>query len=188
MNIGVAGYMGAGKSTLTHFLADGSGVIINADIEAKRMMNKRDDLKVALAKAFGDAVISDGAVSFELLGQKAFVSADSLATLNAIIHPPLLELLHKQMSDVNADIVIVDAALISYWKIEHWFNELIWVKAPTDLRLQRLGKRYALPVAEIERRMRMQTDLFAEPKGLPWTIISNAGEVDALRNFWKKYC
>jgi dephospho-CoA kinase len=185
--IGIAGYMGSGKTTCAALLGHRGWEIIDADAVAKDLMNHDPGLQQRIGAAFGAEVLVDGALSFALLGKKAFASIPSLAALNAIVHPPLLDKLRSLLTAEGGAVRVLDAALISFWKIESWFDRLCWITASRQLRLGRLAATLPLAPAEIERRMSLQESLFAEPTGQPWDILENGADPDAFVQAVKRH-
>ena len=173
--IGIAGYMGAGKSTCARSFASDGALIIDADAEAKRLMAGSPAIHAALRAAFGEAVVgADGAVRSDLLGPAAFESVDTLLTLNGITHPPLVERLDAIVSGCKKTLCILDAALIPLLGIESWFDLCVWVHAPFETRLKRLAaKRPDVGEAELVKRMRMQEAVMSAPRGGDWVKVKD---------------
>lgn len=178
--VGVAGYMGAGKSTFARSFARHGFNIIDADAEAKQMMDTGLNIQHALSKTFGDTVVKQGKVDFKQLGTIVFENRRNLQRLNAIVHPQLRERLQQRMQSPAAGRLVMDAALIPLWHTEEWFEKLFWIRAPASIRLARLSKKLNLDASQIERRMQLQEQLFPEPAGSSWKIIDNHGLLDEL--------
>jgi dephospho-CoA kinase len=86
--IGVAGYMGSGKSTCAAYLSRESGSVIDADSLAKDMMNSSPAIKKRLSESFGNGVVVESRIQFDFLGGVVFSSLQNLKELNSIVHPP----------------------------------------------------------------------------------------------------
>ena len=181
MRIGVAGYMGAGKSECARLICTEGGVVIDADAEAKGLMNRDAAIRQRLVAAFGDEVISGRGVNFGALGRGAFESRGCLERLNWIVHPPLLEHLAGLVHEDGEHRRILDAALIPYWGIEHWFDLLVWVSCSGEIRKQRMGNKANLSRAAIERRMALQEKLMSAPSAGPWIRVANEGSLADLK-------
>jgi dephospho-CoA kinase len=177
--IGVAGYMGAGKSVVSAGLARGGAKLIAADRVAKELMTTDRATLDGLREAFGEEIVPDG-VSFRRLGARVFASRSDLDTLNAIVHPPLLTRLRGLLEAAGSKRCVLDAALIPYWGIEDWFDLRIWVAASFKTRVRRLMERDGGRREDVERRVGMQQQLFAEPTGDRWTVVNNEGSVAEL--------
>jgi dephospho-CoA kinase len=186
LKIGIAGYMGAGKSSCIKFLEMPSMISLNADQIAKSLMQQSTGIKQELRKSFGAQVCSDQSIDFGLLGSIVFNSPPALNRLNAIVHPPLLQHVHHLMTkstDPAIRFVLLDAALIPLWNIESWFDVLIWVDACSEVRLKRLIERSGdvLSEKELMKRMVEQELLFKKSIAYEWVDILNNGTEDELK-------
>lgn len=179
--IGVAGYMGAGKSTVAALIAEKGYALIDADARAKEIMGRNRRIKAALAGEFGAAVLERGRLSYAKLGKLAFSSARAVRRLNRIVHPAVVAGLRRMIVEGSAGPVVLDAALIPLWRIESWFDVLVWVRAPARTRFERLLAGTTLGREELKRRMDIQEELFDEPGGLPWRMVDNTGSANDLR-------
>jgi dephospho-CoA kinase len=177
---GVAGFMGAGKSTFARSFTQHGFTVIDADAEAKQLMDACAIIQRDLSRAFGDAVIRQGKVDFKKLGAIAFENGENLQRLNAIVHLPLKEKLGERIKAFGAGRMIMDAALIPLWHTEDWFDTLFWIRTPASIRIARLSAKLNLDPLLIEQRMRMQEKLFPEPSKSPWKIIDNNGSLEEL--------
>ncbi len=180
--VGIAGYMGAGKSTAARLLAQGGGTIIDADRAAKTLMQESLPIRSRLKETFGPGVLERGEIRFDLLGQAAFASETSILKLNEIVHPQLVNFLRKYLSEFHGKTLILDAALLPLWRLETLFDTCLWVHAPPELRVRRiLSRRSGLGEAEIRERMRLQEGVLPQPVSLnPWKIVNNVGSPEQL--------
>jgi dephospho-CoA kinase len=187
--IGIAGYMGAGKSTCARSFESENALVLDADAEAKRLMAQSRVIRDELRGAFGDAVIgADGGINAGALGRAAFESIDALLTLNGITHPPLAEHLERLIEGCKKPLCILDAALIPLLGIESWFDLCVWVDAPFKARLARLrALRADLPEPELAMRMRMQEAVMGVPKGGEWAAVADGECRGYIANALKKH-
>lgn len=179
--IGIAGYMGSGKSLACRFLADHGYEVIDADSEAKRLMNETAHIRERLAQEFGSDVVTDGTVNFKILGSLVFGSSSQLGTLNSIVHPALVEHLGTllERSGPHKKFVL-DAALIPQWGIGSWFDTLLWVHAHREIRMERLRKKLVVPEEKLKQRIALQEEALREPPEPPWRKISNETSPEAF--------
>ena len=180
--IGIAGYMGSGKTTCCRFLAGRERYhTVNGDLEAKELMNRSAAVRERLVADFGKEVVRNGTISFQKLGAIVFGDIEKLRRLNAIIHPLLLERLRKTIFMREGGIVVIDAALLPLWEIDHWFAVRFWIDASFATRLTRL--RHSLPETHeeaIRSRMLMQESLLAPPPADRWLSIPNEKEAEEM--------
>ena len=186
--LGIAGYMGSGKSTFAHVLSQKGYTVFDADSIAKKLMNTSQDIKEKLVTAFGHTVLSDNEIQFSVLGNICFSSETKLAALNEIVHPPLIEHLETIICNEHAGPCVLDAALIPLWSIAQWFDRLYWVHASREARLKRLSKKLAIPMPDLEKRMQQQEQLFQEPTGDTWTTLLNDGTVEEFQEKISTVC
>ena len=179
--IGIAGFMGSGKSTCARLLANGASQVIDADAVAKALMTGDKELQGRLIEAFGGSIIEGGAISFRRLGRIVFGAVNELVKLNAIVHPPLVERLQGLVCQSGSSRCILDAALIPLWGIERWFDACLWVHASAACRLKRLKEKYRdLDEEMLRNRMRLQEEVLSVPDRLPWIRVENEGSVEEL--------
>ena len=183
--LGVAGYMGAGKSTAARLLAPAAGqggqVIIDADKEAKLFMIADPAVRLKLVTEFGGSIIEKNGLSFSALGRIVFCSHEKLLKLNAIVHPPFVQHLCGLLQQCRSHTVVLDAALLPLWRIESLFDTCLWVHAPFETRLDRLLRsRSDLDESSLLNRMRRQEEILRIPEGLPWITVENRGSVEHL--------
>jgi dephospho-CoA kinase len=177
VRIGIAGYMGAGKSTCARLFEGRDAQVIDADAEAKSLMRRDRRLAGALREAFGESVIDDdGLPRFDELGRLAFGSVESLRTLNGVVHPPLAGHLERLVRGCESPVCLLDAALIPLWEgMEAWFDTCVWVDAPFETRLARLAARQGGGETEgLVCRMRLQEAILGVPTAPPWVVLPDS--------------
>jgi dephospho-CoA kinase len=141
--VGVTGGVASGKTTFVDVLAAGGGArVIDADRLGHAIL-RRGDVARALAAAFGDDVLDgQGAVQRDVLGPRAFATPESLAQLNAIVHPPLIAELDRILAAYTrtsyAGLVILDAALLVEWDGGDRCDEVVAVIARPETQVARL--------------------------------------------------
>lgn len=179
--------MGAGKTAAARLLSSTVGqngtppIIIDADIEAKMLMNTDLRIRELLVKAFGSSIIKKNGISFGTLGRIAFSSREHLLRLNTIVHPPLVKYLRGLLEAQNDRRFILDAAVLPLWKIEPLFDVCLWVHAPFEMRLNRLIQtRGDLDEHPLRERMRIQEECLPAPRCPPWRMILNDGSLERL--------
>jgi dephospho-CoA kinase len=181
MKIGVAGYMGSGKSTFARFIAGHGAKVVNADEVAKQIIRTRPRIRMKLIESFGPDIEERAEINYDLLGNRAFASLRSLERLNGIVHPPLLRELKTLCGKKTGVVTVLDAALIPLWNIDPWFDYLIWIHAPFKERIKRMAAKSVLPGHLLRERMLLQQKLFEPPSGGAWTVLNNSGPEDELR-------
>jgi dephospho-CoA kinase len=181
--LGIAGYMGAGKSTAARFLAEAntSAVIIDADYEAKAFMATDTEIRRRLVTEFGSSIIERNLLSFSALGRIVFGSREKLLKLNAIVHPPFVQYLFRLLRRHTGNPVVLDAALLPLWDMESQFDACLWIHATSETRLDRLKRSHNdFDEHSLLNRMRLQEEVLAVPDCPPWRKIDNEGSRERL--------
>ena len=158
--VGLTGKTGAGKSTVSAYLAEKGAYIIDGDIVARNVLVTEPDLIPELEKAFGEIRNPDGTLNRKKLAAAAFSSKENTCKLNSIMHPAINKAIHRE-ADVafkNHSVVVVDAAAI----IESGFADecdiMVVVTAPVEIRKERILKRDSISEKDAEIRINAQKD------------------------------
>jgi len=88
--IGLIGPIGCGKSTVAGWLAARGVVVIDADKLTRELMAPGTPVTAAVFERFGERFrLPDGSLDRRGLGRLVFSDPDSLASLEAIVHPAI---------------------------------------------------------------------------------------------------
>jgi len=191
--VGITGGIGVGKSTVAQAFARHGARIIEADAIGHEVLRTDAAVQRELAKALGVGVFdAKGKPDRKAIGGIVFGNPDALATLNRIVHPPLLRRLRERLDaarrDPSVPLVAVDAALIAEWGIASWFDLVVAVTAPREQVEARLRAK-GLSDDEVARRIASQLPEEARvcKAGV---IIRNDGDAAklaaAVEKVWRK--
>jgi dephospho-CoA kinase len=179
VRIGVTGAMASGKSTLARRFRDRGAELVDGDAlgwEVLRLPEVRD----AIAEAFGaDVMDRQGQVDRARLGAVVFADPDRMRRLNAIVQPKLLERVRAAMDEPGSGVRVLDAAMLTTWRLEPELDGVIEVVASEDERARRL--RAARAFADEEARGRIQGQKLPAVRGARrlWKV-ENVGDKAAL--------
>jgi len=181
MILGVTGQIGSGKSTAARTLAGFGGVIVDADVIGRQVIDGNSDLLQRLVTRFGSAIVTpDGRLRRKALARLAFADGDSRAALDRLVHPYLLRELWRQVRAVRrvTPLVIVDAALLPNWGLCEKLDFVLVIHASASTRLRRL---VAKGMAETDARARQRAQLsFAAYRACADRIILNNSTAASL--------
>ena len=94
--IGLIGPIGCGKSTVAGWLAARGVVVIDADKLTRELMAPGTPVTAAVFERFGERFrLPDGSLDRRGLGRLVFSDPDSLASLEAIVHPAINLMLER---------------------------------------------------------------------------------------------
>lgn len=180
--IGVAGYMGCGKSTLSKYWAEYFNILrIDADLEAKILMNENIPLIDNVRECFD--VVSEGKIDFAKLGKIVFADKEKLDLLNSIVHPTLINHINEKTHACESA-VLVDAALLTLWGSRVNLDFSLWIDASADMRIQRICQRNGFAKDVVRQRVESQMMLFNSPLSddKSWSFIKNESELNISRS------
>lgn len=177
--IGLTGGIASGKSTVSRRLAQHGAVHIDADLLARRVVEKGSEGLAAVRAEFGDGVIAaDGTLDRAALGAIIFADAEARIRLNAIVHPLVRALSLQRFAAAEAEdpnaVVVYDVPLLVEASVDHPFDLIIVVQATAATRIRRLIKERGLSREEAERRVSAQAS-DAERLAMADVVIDSDG-------------
>jgi dephospho-CoA kinase len=154
LRIGVAGLMASGKSSVAKRFQEHGAVLVEGDALGWAVLqdsNVRDGLRAC----FGDTIVApDGAVDRGALGRIAFRDAAAMERLNAVVQPVLERRVRGALFSLPGDgVAVLDAALISTWRLETDLDGVVEVFAPAEIRAERLRSSKGFTDAEARERI-----------------------------------
>lgn len=179
VRIGVTGAMASGKSTLARRFRDRGADLVDGDALGWEVL-RLPEVRVAIAEAFGaDVMDRQGHVDRARLGAVVFAAPDRMSRLNAIVQPKLLERVRAAMDEPGRGVRVLDAAMLTTWRLEPELDGVIEVVASEDERARRL--RAARAFADEEARGRIQGQKLPAVRGARrlWKV-ENVGDKAAL--------
>ncbi len=158
--IGLTGQTGAGKSTVSEFLAEMGCAVISADQVAREALSKNSDCLKRLAELFGcDIIDEDGCCRRRLLAQRAFSSPENKKLLDGTTHPWIIRRTEEYIGAYRKNTccpIVFDAPLLFESGGDRLCDAVIAVTAPEKLRLERIIRRDGLSPEEARLRMDAQ--------------------------------
>lgn len=157
--IGLIGPIGSGKSTVAGWLTDRGAVVLDADLLTRSLMTPGTPLTEAIVARFGEMYVRrDGTLDRGALGRRVFADPDSLAALEAIVHPAIGGVLEASIraADMNRPRAIVLEA-IKLVEAGHapWCDEVWLVNCSQPTQLARLVQR-GMTMADARQRIAAQ--------------------------------
>ncbi len=129
MILGLTGYYCAGKSTVEKLLNEQYGFyIIDMDKVGHEVLNF-NEIRSAIATAFGDLFNKDGTIDRKKLGAIVFSDKEKLKLLNSIVHPAMINHLEQLLLEHKGKDIVVSAALLFDVGIDRMCDKVMVVKA-----------------------------------------------------------
>lgn len=150
--VGLTGNVASGKSTVSQLLSEHGATIIDADVLARRAVERGSPVYDAIVTRWGTSVVApDGQLDRPALRRVVFSEAKELEALNDLVHPEVERLLKARVAEARTRgdaMVICDIPLLFEKKMADRFDKIVLVDAPRPLRLERMVKERGLREAE----------------------------------------
>ncbi len=141
--IGVTGGIGTGKSLVCKIFAVLGVPIYDADARAKQLMTVDKILVDQIKEHFGESSYhSDGSLNRDFLSREVFHDPLKLMQLNQLVHPRVAVDSERWIKEnKSAHYAVKEAALLYESGSYKYFDKIIVVTAPQELRVQRVMAR-----------------------------------------------
>ena len=140
--VGLTGNIASGKSTVDQLLSERGATIIDADVLARRAVERGSTAFDAIVRRWGTSVQSpDGHLDRAALRRVVFGNSKELEALNDIVHPEVERLREMRIDEARKRgdrVVVCDIPLLFEKKMAERFDRIVLVDAPRPLRLERL--------------------------------------------------
>lgn len=156
--VGLTGGIGSGKSTIGDMFKDLGVPVYNSDIRAKKLMNTSKKIRKSLIALFGEEAFIDEKLNRSFIAEKVFNDTKLLADLNNIVHPRVRKNFLKWVKKQESPYVIQETALLFENKAQAFYDKVILVTAPKELRISRVQNRDKSSREQIISRMNNQLD------------------------------
>jgi dephospho-CoA kinase len=184
LTVGLTGNVASGKTTVADRWRELGVTVVDADRMGHEVLDEDAEAREALVAEFGPGIVgSGGGIDRAALGDAAFASPARVARLNAIVHPPLLERLDRELErarESGAELAVVDAALVFEFGLGEVLDVLVLVTAPASVREERLRRSRGMDAERFRRIMETQVPDDEKVEASDYVIL-NDGSIDALR-------
>ncbi len=170
-------------------LAALGGVLVDADVIAREVVEPGTTGLKQLVEAFGDDILdADGALNRQALAARAFGDDESRATLNSILHPLIGSRTAELIDDAPEDAVVIqDIPLLVENRMGSLFQLVAVVHAGAEERVARLVGQRNMPEEDARARIAAQAnDSDRRAAADVWIDNSGApGDLDGVvRSLW----
>jgi dephospho-CoA kinase len=153
--LGLAGGIGAGKSTIAKMLAEHGAIVSDSDAHA-RLVLQQPAVKATLRQWWGDAILTpSGEIDRHALADIVFRSPADRKRLEALTHPLIAELREADLSRaraIGAKLFVIDAPLLFEAGLDQQCHAVLFIDTPPAERRARLSATRGWTDAEITRR------------------------------------
>ena len=150
--IGITGGIGSGKSLICKIFSTMNVPIYDADSRAKYLINNDLSLKKSIRSLLGEnACTTSGEYNRKWVASQVFDNPDLLKQLNSLVHPCVHKDAHEWVKKFpNSPFLLYEAALMKAAGDNNFFDKVIVVNAPINLRIKRIQARDKRSEQEIQ--------------------------------------
>ena len=178
--IGLTGGIGTGKSEVARLFGEFGAQVIDADTLGHSAYLPHSEIWEEVVKAFGDGVLlPDGEIDRKKLGGIVFNDPEELTKLNRIMHPRMGQMVANMIKEEDADVVVVEAALLLEAGWDKLVDEVWCTEAAAEIVINRLKARSGLSRDEAQKRINAQMST-KERKLRSQVMIENNGDLAEL--------
>ena len=155
--LGITGGIGSGKSYISSLLREQMNVpVYDCDAEAKRLIHEDGKIRQELICLVGVNVYKDGELQKNVLASYLFANQQHAQKVNAIVHPVVKDDFCKWVKQQDAEIVAIESAILYESGFDKVVDQVLFVNAPMELRIQRAMQRDGSTHRQVEARIKMQ--------------------------------
>ena len=184
LKVGLTGGIGSGKSEVSKFFHKWGAFILDADKEAKNIIDKNEKAQQEIIREFGSDVINkDNKIDKQKLARVAFQDEFHQLNLNSIIHPYVFKKIDETFDKIKLDnkhkIFVVDAALIYESGADTHMDYVIVVTSLLRYRTERVMSRQNITRDDFMKRVALQWS-DGDKEHLADFIIQNNSDLKSL--------
>ncbi len=147
--LGIAGDVGAGKSSVCRFFERNGATIIDADAIVHELWEQKTLIDAARSR-WGERIVASGAVDRKEIARVLFASEEEYSWMCGILHPMVRREIEARLSKLDG-LVLVEVPLLFESPLPWWTDGTIYVSASREVRGRRNAFR-GLDEEEIRRR------------------------------------
>ncbi|MEM9142423.1 MAG: dephospho-CoA kinase [Bacteroidota bacterium] len=151
--VGLTGGMGSGKTTVAQMFQDLGVPVYNSDENAKRIMRTSKVARRKIIALLGKESYRDDSLNRAFIANKVFKDPEVLAQLNRIVHPLVRKSFLAWSRRQVHPFVIQEAAIIFENGNHDFYDYIILVTAPMEIRISRILDRDGHSREKILERM-----------------------------------
>ena len=153
MIVGLTGGIGSGKSTVGKLLEELGVPVYNSDTEAKQLMNRSKVLRRKIVQLLGEASYVNDQLNRPYIAKKVFNDKLLLGKLNNIVHPAVRKHFLRWAKKKGQPYVVQETALLFENRMEEFYDKIVLVTAPRNVRIERIIARDGSTRQEVLDRM-----------------------------------
>ena len=155
--IAVTGGIGCGKSVVCRIFELLGFHVYDCDSQAKKIMDNIPVIKQEIMTQIDRAVVKNGIINRQALGEIVFNDNVALQRLNSIVHSAVKTDLYNWHRETSGDIHFVETAILYQSGINEMVDDIVEVVAPKELRIRRVMARNNMGREQVLERISSQS-------------------------------
>ncbi|MFL5241276.1 MAG: dephospho-CoA kinase [Gemmataceae bacterium] len=181
--IGLVGGMGSGKSEVAALFAQRGARVVSGD-QAGHDALRQPDVRARVIERWGPELLTkEGEINRRKLAAIVFGKEQERKALEALVFPWIERRLRQEIAQARADasvpLIVLDAAIMLEAGWHDSCDRLVYIDAPRDLRLARLGQKRGWKAKEVEEREKAQWAL-DDKRSRADDVLDNSGSLESL--------
>ena len=183
--VGLAGGIGSGKSFVARLFGEMGCRVIDSDaLAGKAYQDPR--VREALREWWGPEVIAaDGRVNRSAIARRIFGNPEDRARLQALIHPIVDAARQRELESAASDPAVLafvwDSPLLFETQLNRACDAIVFVDAPAQERIERVGQTRGWAADEWARRENLQWPL-DKKRELSDYVVNNTADAAQVRD------
>ncbi len=150
--VAITGGIGAGKSSMCQILIQQGFPVISADQQAQKALIKNSPIYSDILKLFPNNLILDP----KQIAEKIFSQPLLKKSFENIVHPYIFQCIkeeEKKIIQQGDRVIFYEIPLLFETDMFYYFNYIILITCPKELKIERVKKRMNIPEEQIFKRM-----------------------------------
>jgi dephospho-CoA kinase len=169
-SVGLTSGIGCGKTLIAKVFTTFGIPVFNSDIQAKELYKDSVFLQ-QIVHTFGNTIIENGKFVPQRLADIVFNDSQALKTLNALIHPKVLERYKLWQSQQTSPYTILESAIIFESNWQNHFDKIINITSPLEIVIERVKLRDKISEDQILQRINNQLPVEEKEKLSDYNIF-----------------
>lgn len=169
-SVGLTSGIGCGKTLIAKVFTTFGIPVFNSDQQAKELYKDSVFLQ-QIVHTFGNTIIENGKFIPQRLADIVFNDRQALKTLNALIHPKVLERYKLWQSQQTSPYTILESAIIFESNWQNHFNKIINITSPLEIVIERVKLRDKISEDQILQRINNQLPVEEKEKLSDYNIF-----------------
>ncbi len=183
--LGIAGYIGSGKTTAGMFFQKLGARFIDADEVVDSLYQNGEDGYRKLKSFFGEEYFKNGELNRKKLAKAVFGDPKKLRILHDLIHPLVTNRIRAMIDKSSPGIFVLEATYFEKKHLQALIDGLLWIECPREVLFQRLNEKRGLSRPLFEKILRLQVKPLH-----PGFIVENSGSrkhfQELLLSVWER--